>query len=86
MSSMQEQKVQDEKYQPRGMETGRTLRHALLALLLPMGNGAGGAGRKYLCIMWLTHHLGGFFFPVLVRQEDRLHKVYLRLQRLRTRK
>lgn len=80
---MKKQRVQDRYYQPQGMETGRALRHSLLSSLIPMGNGVGATGRKYLCIMWMTHHLGGFFFPLLVRQEDRLHKIYLRLQRLR---
>jgi len=82
---MKEQRVQDKYCQPRGIETGRTLRHSLLTSLIPMGNGVGGAGRRYLCIMWMTHHLGGLLFPLLVRQEDRLHKIYLRLQRLRGR-
>ena len=80
---MKKHKIQDRYYQPRGLETGRTLRHTLLSSMIPMGNGAGWAGRKYIVIMWLTHHLGGFLFPLLVRQEDRLHKVYLRLQRFR---
>jgi hypothetical protein len=68
------------------METGRTLRHALLAVFIPTGNGAGGAGRRFLCIMWGIHHLGGLLFPLLVRQEDRLHRIYQRLRRLRNRK
>jgi hypothetical protein len=83
---MKEQRVQDKYLQPQGITTGRTLRHTLLATFVPLGNSAGGAGRRYMIIMWLIHHFGGFFFPSLVRHENRLHKVYLRMQRLRGQK
>jgi hypothetical protein len=83
---MKEQKVQDRYLQPRGITTGRTLCHTMLASVIPMGNSAGGAGLKCIVIMWLIHHFGGFLFPLCVRQENRLHKFYLRLQRLREQK
>ncbi len=80
---MRHHKVQDKYFQPRGMESGRTLRHALLAAVVPTGSGAGWAGRRYLVIAWAAHHLGRFLCPLLVRQEDRLHRLYQRLQRMR---
>jgi|GEM_PF-2803619 hypothetical protein len=86
MTVMKKQRVQDRYYQPRGLETGRTLRHALLSAMIPTGNGAGGAGRKYIVIMWLVHHLGGLLYPLLVRREDRLQRLYLCLQRFRRQK
>lgn len=79
---MQEQRIQDHNFQPRGLESGRAFRHGIFARFIPTGNGAGGAGCRYLGIMLLIHCFGWIFFPVLVRQEDRLHRIYLRVQRL----
>jgi hypothetical protein len=80
---MHKVKVQDKSFQPRGMETGRTLRHALLASFIPMGNSAAKFDRKNLFKMWLTHRFGGVVFPFLVRNEHRLNTLYLRLRRIR---
>lgn len=65
------------------METGRTLRHALLAAWIPMGNNAAGWDRRCLCKMWCVHHLGGMLFPLLVRHEHRLARLYLWVQKIR---
>ncbi len=80
---MRKCKVQDECYQPRGIETGRTLRHALLAAYIPMGNSVSRIDRRSLVKMWLTHRFGGIVFPLLVKHENRLNKLYLRLRRIR---
>ncbi len=80
---MKEIKVQDKFLQPQGIETGRTLRHALLAAWIPMGNSAAGYDRVCLCKMWYVHHFGGIIFPFLVRHEQRLARLYLRLHKVR---
>lgn len=81
---MERIRVHDKYFQPAGMETGRTLRHALLATYIPMGNSASHADRKSLIKMWLVHHCGLFVFPLLVRHEHRLNRIYLLIRRLRS--
>jgi len=74
--------VQDKYFQPQGMETGRTLRQSLLATVIPMGNNASRVDSKSLMKMWIVHHCGGIIFPLFVRHEHRLNRIYLRLRRL----
>ncbi len=81
---MKEIKAQDAYLQPQGIGIGRTLRHALLAAWIPMGNSAAGCDRSCLCKMWFVHHLGGIIFPLLVRHEHRLARLYIRMQKIRS--
>ena len=80
---MKRVQVQDSRFQPQGLETARTLRLALLASFIPMGNNVTGADRKILFKMWLVHVFGGLIFPFLARHEHKLNILYLRLRRLR---
>jgi hypothetical protein len=80
---MERIKVQDNRFQPKGIETVRTLRLALLGSFIPMGNNVTGADKRVLFKMWLVHICGSVVFPFLVRHEHKLNLLYLRLRRFR---
>jgi hypothetical protein len=80
---MKQVKVRDRLFQPTGMEIGRSGRLFALSRIIPLGNWGGGPGWRCLVILWLSHNYGRFVFPVLVRYEGPLARIYTRMQRFR---
>ena len=76
-------RVRDRLFQPAGVEIGRTGRLFIISRLLPLGNWGGGPGWRCLVILWVSHNLGRMLFPIFIRYEGPLAKIYKRVQRLR---
>ena len=56
--------------------------HTLLCnKLIPLGNLSYGADKKGQLVLLLSHQLGRFIFPLLVRFEDKLHQLYQRIRK-----
>jgi len=79
-------RVRDELFQPTGMEIGRSGRLFFLYRILPLGNWSGGPGWRCLIILWVSHNAGRLLFPIFVRYEGILARIYKRIERLRHKK
>ena len=76
-------RVRDRSFQPTGMEIGRSGRLFALSRIIPLGNWQGGPGWRCLVILWVSHYYGRILFPILVRYEEQLTRIYKRIQRVR---
>ncbi len=77
---MKEQRITGNNYDLGGGEIGRIIRTLLCAKILPPGNLGGGARLRGLLVLLLSHWLGGLIFPLLVRFEEQLHRLYRRIK------
>ncbi len=68
------------------MEIGRSGCLFVLSRLLPLGNWGGGPGWHCLVILWASHNAGRMLFPILVRYEGPLARIYKRIEQLRRKK
>ena len=68
-----------------GNQISRVCRLSLLAKILPVGNLRGGPGIRCLLTLLVVHLFGETIFSLAIRQEARLHRIYLYINRLRRR-
>jgi hypothetical protein len=61
-------------------EIGRIFRFTLLNKFVPMGYFAGAASLKIVCILFFLHRFGRPFFRLIMPQEARLTRIYLKLR------
>ena len=78
---MQSDRVTDKHYDIGRGELGRISRLFLLNKFVPLGNLGGGPGLRCLLMLFIVHRLGGFLFRLLIFQEERLTRLYIRLRR-----
>lgn len=62
-------------------EIGRTIRFALLDKFVPLGYFAGAASLKILFILFFLHRFSRPVFRLIMSQEEKLTKVYLKLRK-----
>lgn len=74
MNSMQ--KIFTASYDISGNSVGRLARLCALAKYVPIGNLRGGPGLRWLLTMFLLHAFGKTLFSLIIRQEQRLHRLY----------
>jgi hypothetical protein len=78
---MNEQRVTSNQYDLGKGEIVRILRIVLCSKIIPLGNLGHGTTLRGLFVLLISHTFGGVLFPLLVRHEDRLHRLYQRLRR-----
>lgn len=64
--------VTNKRFDARGCEVGRVLKHRILYQLLPLGNFGGGPGFFILTRLWLIHHFGRLLVRLAVFLKRRL--------------
>ena len=78
-------KIFTTSYDLGGNPVGRLARLCALAKYLPIGNLRGGPGLRWLMTMLLLHTFGRGLFGLIIRQEQRLHRLYQLRHTLRRR-
>jgi hypothetical protein len=66
-------------------EISRIGRLALVWKIIPFGDQGGGPGWKCVVLLFIFHILGRPFWLVATRYEDRLKRIYRRLQKIKYR-
>ena len=78
---MKKQYVTGKNYDLGDGEIIRIFSLILRDKVIPMGNLSGGAHLKGLLILLLSHTFGRILFPRIIPFEDKLHRLYLLLNR-----
>lgn len=73
---MKEQYVTGKDYDLGEGEILRLIRTLLCNKVIPLGNLGYGARIRGQLVLLLSHKVGRFIFPLLVRFEDKLHQLY----------
>lgn len=78
-------KIFTTSYDLCGNSVGRLARLCAMAKFVPIGNLRGGPGLRWLVTMLLLHTFGRGLFGLIIRQEQRLHRLYQLRHSLRRR-
>ncbi len=66
-----------------GSEIHRITRTLTLNRIIPVGNLAGGGGIRCLLVLAILHTFGRPVFELLMRQEQRAHRLHMLINRLK---
>ncbi len=78
---MKKDVVTDTHYDIGRGEIVRISRLSLLNKFIPLGHLGGGPGLRCLLVLFVVHRFGGLVFRILMFEEERLTRLYVRLRK-----
>lgn len=74
-------KLRTSSYDIEGNSFFRVFRLNILNILIPIGNFRAGTGLKSALVLLCLHCFGKPVFKILIRYEQQLHKLYLKVHK-----